>query len=140
MPRGELYINGKDAYTEWGVSMTDAGLSALMTPAANKSPIENKGRLMDGKQVNMAATRTDERTLSLPISLTAPTKSAFFTRYEAFCAELAKGQLNISTKYQPNVLYRTYYISCQQFSQFVREMASFSLRICEPDPTNRQKA
>ena len=33
MPQEELFINGKDAYTTWGISMDDTALSALMTPA-----------------------------------------------------------------------------------------------------------
>lgn len=137
MPQGELFINGKDAYTEWGVSMTDAGLSALMTPAGNKAPVENKSRMKDGKDTDMTATRKDERVMSLPIHLTAPDKTTFFARYAAFCTELDGGTINIRTKYQPTVLYRTYYVSCQQFSEFICEMASFSLRLCEPNPKNR---
>lgn len=137
MPKGELFINGKDAYSEWGLSMTNMGLSALMTPAGNKAPIENKSRLTNGKTVDMSNTVKDERTLSLPIQITAPDTETFFARYDSFCRELAGGTLNIRTKYQPTTLYRTYYVSCQQFTQFIREMASFSLRLCEPDPTNR---
>ena len=40
MPQEELFINGKDAYTTWGISMDDTALSALMTPAPNKEFIE----------------------------------------------------------------------------------------------------
>lgn len=35
--KGELYINGKDAYLTWGISMDDTSLSELMTPPANKA-------------------------------------------------------------------------------------------------------
>lgn len=45
MPQEELFINGKDAYTTWGISMDDTALSALMTPAPNKEFIENKSRM-----------------------------------------------------------------------------------------------
>ena len=48
---GELFINGKDAYTTWGISMDDTSLSALMTPAPNKDLVENKSRLEHGKRV-----------------------------------------------------------------------------------------
>mgnify|MGYP001416335654 CR=1 FL=1 len=40
--KDELYINGKDAYTTWGVSMDDTALSELMTPVSNKTFIELK--------------------------------------------------------------------------------------------------
>lgn len=49
MPQEELFINGKDAYTTWGISMDDTALSALMTPAPNKEFIENKSRMEHGK-------------------------------------------------------------------------------------------
>ena len=41
----ELYINGKDAYTTWGISMDNNALSELMTPSSNKTFIENESRL-----------------------------------------------------------------------------------------------
>jgi hypothetical protein len=49
---GEFYINDKDAYTTWGISMDTSSLSALMTPPPMKEFIENKSRLENGKRVN----------------------------------------------------------------------------------------
>ena len=40
--KDELYLNGKDAYTTWGISMDDTSLSELMTPTSNKVFIENE--------------------------------------------------------------------------------------------------
>lgn len=136
---GELFINGKDAYTEWGVSMDTASLSALMTPAGNKDLPENKSRLEHGKRViiDTSVMKVDERQLTLTINLTAKNEVEFFTRYSSFCKELATGKLNIRTKYQPDVMYRTIYKSCSQFSQFMRGIAHFSLKLEEPNPTDR---
>lgn len=39
--KDELRINGKDAYTTWGISMDNNALSELMTPSSNKTFIEN---------------------------------------------------------------------------------------------------
>lgn len=36
MAAGELYINNKDAYTTWGISMDTSSLSSLMTPPPMK--------------------------------------------------------------------------------------------------------
>lgn len=139
MPQGELYINGKDAYATWGISMDMSSLSALMTPASQKELVENKSRLEHGKRVVTANPKLDERNLTLTINLTAPDEDTFFTRYQSFCEELATGVLNIRTKYQPTVMYRTLYLSCSQFTQFMRGIASFSLKLCEynPSPENR---
>ena len=51
---------------------------------------------------------------------------------------LAKGKFEIKTKYQPNVVYRLVYLSCTQYRQFMQEMAVFSLKVSEPDPTDRE--
>ena len=49
--KDELRINGKDAYTTWGISMDNNALSELMTPSSNKTFIENESRLEHGKRV-----------------------------------------------------------------------------------------
>lgn len=140
MPIGELYINNKDAYDEWGVSMDSSALSALMSPPPMKSYVENKSALTDGKQVLVCATfppKVDERNITLTINLTANNETQFFARYASFCAELEKSTLDIRTKYQPSVIYHTKYVSCSQFTQFMRGMAKFSLKLNEPNPKNR---
>lgn len=134
---GELYINGKDAYTEWGISMDDTSLSALMTPASNKEFIENKSRLEHGKRVTTSNPKVDERTLTLQINLTASDKSQFFARYENFCKVLDTGILEIWTQYQPLIIYRTTYQSCQQFSEFMQGIGKYVLKLNEPNPKNR---
>lgn len=133
----ELYINDKDARQTWGVTMDDTSLSVLMTPAPTKGFIENKSRLEHGKRVIRDNPKVDERDLTLQLNLTANSDTQFFERYESFCAELETGYLEIRTKYQPNVVYRTSYISCQQFSQFMRGIGKFVLKLNEPNPKNR---
>ena len=51
MPAGELTINGKDAYTTWGLSLEETGLSKLMTPAPHKEPVQNKNMAMNGTKI-----------------------------------------------------------------------------------------
>ncbi len=137
MPKGELYINDKDAYTTWGISMDTTSLSSLMTPAPMKEFIENESRIEHGKRVIISNPKLSERSLTITFNLTAKDEAQFFSRYASFCEELAKGVLNIKTSYQPNVVYKTIYLSCNQFSQFMRGLAKFSLRLNEPNPTDR---
>lgn len=134
---GELFINEKDAYTTWGISMDNTSLSALMTPAPIKELIESNSRLQNGKQVTLANIRVADRSLTLQINLTANSEDEFFSRYSSFCEELETGVLNIRTKYQPNVVYRTIYVSCSQFSQFMRGIGKFSIKLNEPNPKDR---
>lgn len=135
MPKGQLYINGKDAFTEWGISLESTALSALLTPAPNKALPENKSRLLDGKTFVEIPRKVDERTVVLPINLIASSEQQFFEHYNSFCEELAKGKLEIKTSFQPGKIYYMEYISCNQFTQFMRGIANFSLKLCEPNPT-----
>lgn len=137
MAAGDFYINNKDAYTTWGISMDTSSLSALMTPAPMKEFIENKSRLEHGKRVITSDPKIDERNISLTFNLTAKSEEQFFSRYNSFCEELATGVLYLRSKYQPNVVYKTIYLSCNQFTQFMRGIAKFSLRLVEPNPTDR---
>lgn len=142
MPHGELkiYLNGTayDAYDTWGVSMDSTALSALMTPAPLKEMIENKVATENGKRVIRTNRPLDERTLTLGINISAPNKTAFLSRYSAFCSQvLAQGRIDLSTVYQPGVVYHLDYLSCQSFGEYRQELGKFSLRVVEPDPSNR---
>ena len=142
MPKGELFINKdaggnwQDAYELWGLSMTDMGLSALMTPAANKDYIVNESRLEHGKRVSTRNAKVKSRDLNLPVHFTAKDRDSFFKAYYEFCGELKKGDIIIKTKYSPDV-YKCVYKSCPQFSQFMQCMAHFTLKLEEPNPTDR---
>ncbi len=73
----ELYINGKEAYTTWGISMDDTSLSSLMTPSSNKPFVEYTSRLLDGKRVMVANPKKDVRNLTLQINLIARDEKQF---------------------------------------------------------------
>lgn len=137
MAAGEFYINNKDAYTTWGISMDTSSLSSLMTPPPMKEFIENKSRLEHGKRVIKSNPKIDERNITLTFNFTAKNEEQFFLRYNSFCEELAIGVLHIKSKYQPDVVYKTIYLSCNQFTQFMRGIAKFSLRLVEPNPADR---
>lgn len=138
MLKGQLYINGMDAYTTWGIFLEETALSALMTPAPNKEFISNKYRSKDGKTVVKHNPRLDERDITITFNMTAKDADTFMANYAKFCEEvLANGELVIRTRFQPNVWYRCIYLSCNQFSQFIQEMAKFSLKLNEPDPSDR---
>lgn len=137
MAKGELFINGVDAYEEYGISLQSSGLSALMTPPQNKEYIENKSRQEHGKRVVVDNHKIDEREITIQFNMKATTKEKFLAQYSKFCQVLAQGKLDISTPYQPNVVYRTIYLSCTQFSEYRLGLAKFALKLNEPNPTNR---
>lgn len=140
MPKGELWINGVDAYMRWGVSLSDTALSALMTPSSNKAYITNKSRLEHGTRVILNDIKVDERSVSISINLTAKDEQDFFNKYNLFCKEvLAGGKIDIKTKYQKGVEYHMVYESCSQFSQFMRGIGKFTLKLTEYNPNNRDE-
>lgn len=138
MLKGQLKINGKDAYTTWGISMDDTSLSALMTPPPVKAYIENNDRAEHGKTIITTSVYVDSRDLNLQLNLTAKNEQEFFNRYASFCDELAKGMLDIESSFQADVVYHCIYISCSQFSQFMRGIGKFSLKLTEPNPNRRK--
>lgn len=152
MPKGQLTINKKDAYTEWGLSMDSSALSALMTPAPIKSLIENNSRLEHGKEVITSYTKTDSdgtktevnivkvdaRDVTTSFNITAKNEAEFLQRYYSFCSELEKGTLDISTSFLPDVVFHTIYVSCTQFSEFALGMGKYILKLIEPNPKNRK--
>lgn len=133
-----MTINSMDAYTQWGISMDSNALSALMTPAAMKERVSNESRLEHGRRVLNIAPRLMQRDLTLTFNLVAESEAQFFARYISFCEELKKGELNIKTSFQPDVTYKCLYVSCTQFSEFMRGIGSFVLKLIEPNPEDRQ--
>lgn len=127
-----------DMFKQWGVSMDSTGLSNLMIPAPLKAMIENEVATENGRRVIRTQRPVDERTLTLGINISAPTKEAFLARYSAFCSQvLYKGKLDLSTRYQQGVFYHLDYLSCQSFGEYSQSLGKFMLRVVEPNPANR---
>lgn len=140
MPRGELIINGYDAFTRWGVSMDNTSLSQLMTPAPLKDMIVNRSRLEDGvrRESPTTARKVDERTLRLGLNMWANTDADFRSRYAAFVSEVLNGgTMEIQVSHVPGVVYRCDYISCQQFGVYRNQLAKLILTVVESNPANR---
>ncbi len=155
MPAGEVYIklhsgitpvnnsvtNGwVDVYKQYGMSLSDTALSALMTPAPNKALVENVSRNQHGKQVvkQVQYVKKDSRDLSLEMHIRAATRSQWLENYNRFCTEILDyGYFEMKHSSQDNVIYRLVYLSCPQFSEFVMQIAKYNLRVNEPNPDNR---
>lgn len=137
---GEVFINDLDAFENWGISFTDKSLSTLMEPEPLKNPVENKSTTRDGKQIRKEAQpKVDERDLTLAVQLYARNRTELFSRLKSFKTELKKRRIVIRTKYEPGVNYRCDYQSCTQYTSFHRGLATFSLKLNEPNPNNRGK-
>lgn len=136
--RERIYINGKDAYKEWGLSLESDGLNALLAPIPMKPFIENKSTQEHGKAIYPVNPRIDERDVQIAINILASSNAQFIERYHSFMIELQKGIFRIHIVYAGiDETFNMVYLSCQQFSQFNMRCAKFLLRLNEPNPANR---
>ncbi len=136
--KGVLFINGVDAYVAWGVGLCEGALAALLTPAPTKTLVVNESRLLNGKQVLEAPRVVADRDVSLTVFLRAAGYQQFAARLEAFMRVLQAGKVELTTCYQPKVVYRLDYLSITQFSQMRGRLGKFIVKFNEPDPTNRK--
>lgn len=136
---GELFINGKDAYDEWGIFMDENSMAQLRTPPSLKPTVSNSSRLLHGAQyVRGQPIKIAERSVTLNLQFTARSDAEFNRKYEAFIQELLTGWLHITTYHQPSVEYKMRYTGCNQYSEFFGGIAKFVLKLSEPDPTDRE--
>lgn len=134
----DIKINGIDAFTEWGINLEDGAISALMNPSPMKEFIVSKNRVSHGSRYVTCNAKFDERELTIPFHLIAKSREEFFTKYNKFCNEvLGKGTFELTSRFIPGAVFRLIYITCNQFRQFDGRLAVFSLKVKEPDPTNR---
>lgn len=132
-----IFINGKNAKTEWGVVTTTNTLSALIAPYSLKERITNESRLEHGKRTDNSNPKVASRELNLEIQMTADNESQFYARHEAFCTELEKGRVDMYLSDRPTVIYHFDYSSCPQYTQFRRGIATLALKVTETNPKDR---
>ena len=136
---GELEIkvgNGswRDAYTQWGLSLEDEGLSRLITPRPHKQPVTNKNVTAAGASVIEATIGyEDERTLTLPMHITAPDKATFWSRYHSFVSDVLSQReiVYLRSNYFKSgntfIVFSLIYQDVQNFTEFMQEMAKFDV-------------
>lgn len=137
MPAGELEINLYDAYTKWGLSLEDGALDALMTIPPAKEYITNESRLENGTRISSPSPNVGQRDITIEVHMRASSTSDFLTHLDDFMSVLRQGQVNIRTRRQRTTCYKCKYVSCPQFNQIDRRIAKFTLKLVEPNPTDR---
>lgn len=135
---GDLFINGQDAYTTWGFGLENGGVSALLTPPPLKSFVTNSSRLEHGSRVVCSNPKMDEREVTLTVHFSAESLTDFFTKYSALMTILKAGSVTFELpKIQEGVVYHLLYQSCSQLRQLNQGIALFTLKMLEPNPSNR---
>lgn len=137
----ECYINGVSSLT-YGLHLDETALAVLMTPAPNKDDISNTSRAEHGTRVikDAETVRKDKRSISLKVAVFAQSKAEFYEKYSRFCTDvLDKGEIDIETIYQPGVIYKCRYKSCEPLTYYNGRLGKFTLSLIEPNPKDRTK-
>ena len=96
--KGELIINGKDAWDELGVNMGSNFLDEIDGFNEMKDFIENESRLEHGKRVITTNAKVSSRELTLQFTITGNSEKDYRTKKKDFQAELEKGSVKIDRK------------------------------------------
>lgn len=141
MPRGtlSLLIDNRfyDARATWGLSLSDGGVSTLLSMPSVKERISNASRLENGKRIVDAPVQFDSREITLAMHIIAPNFNTFLTNYRDFVRKIALTQEPILLTY---VIYgvalrfRLRYKSCTQFGVYDGTLAKFAVRFDEEKP------
>lgn len=137
--KGELLINGKDAWTTWGVCMGDGFLDSIDAPLPMKDYIENESRLEHGKRVITDNAKLDSRELTLAFTITGSSENDYKEKKKAFQTELVQGEMTVKVPALGNEVYKLVYLgkNISYGLSLGRCFGKFSAKFEEPNPTNR---
>lgn len=89
---GDLLINGKDAYSTWGVRIGEKFLDTIGASSPLKEFIESKSRLEHGKRVIMNDPKLDERDITLTFTIEGKSKSDYQSKKKRFMKSFTKAR------------------------------------------------
>ncbi len=137
--KGELLINGKDAWTTWGVCMGEGFLDSIDAPVPMKDYIENESRLEHGKRIITENAKVDSRNFTLEFTIMGSTESDYRAKKKAFESELYKGPITVQIPKLNSEVYRLVYLgkSISYGLSLNRCFGKFSAKFEEPNPANR---
>lgn len=136
---GELYINGKDAWTEWGVNMGEGFLDAIDGFAPMKDYIENDSRLEHGKRVLVVDPKVASREVTLHFTIRGMSQTDFRAKRIAFEEELRKGRVEVKVPELGEQVYHLIYLgkSVTYGLNISRTFSTLSAKFDEPNPMER---
>lgn len=138
---GDLIINGKDAWTTWGVCMGDGFLDAIDGFNEMKDYIEDESRLEHGKRMITDNAKVASREITLQFTIQGSSENDYRTKKKAFQTELERGTVNIKIPAIGTELYRLVYIgkNVSYGLSLDRCFGKVSSKFCEPNPMDRSE-
>lgn len=138
---GDLIINGKDAWTTWGVCMGDGFLDAIDGFNEMKDYIEDESRLEHGKRIITDNAKVASREITLQFTIQGSSENDYRTKKKAFQTELERGTVNIKIPALGTELYRLVYLgkNVSYGLSLDRCFGKVSSKFCEPNPMDRSE-
>lgn len=148
MPRGTCTIYNWDSTydlkEDFGISLSDGAIGALLAPPAAKERVNNESRLEDGKRIDIYTdTHFQAREFTLEMHLIADTFEQYMSRWRAFLAAITatgQGVRLTYTIYGQSIQFNLQYLSCTQFAVYNGQLGKFAVRFIERQPNNGQQA
>lgn len=138
---GDLLINGKDAWTTWGVRMGDDFLNVIDGFNEMKDYIENESRLEHGKRMITDNAKVASREITLQFTIEGSSEGDYRSKKKAFQTELEKGAVNIKVPALGDEVYKLVYLgkSISYGLSSDRCFCKISSKFCEPNPMDRDE-
>lgn len=136
---GDIFINSKDAYSTWGVSMGDGFIDAIDGFNELKGFIENESRLENGKRVIAANPKIAARQLSLQFTIRGDSEANYRVKKKNFQKELEKGLVTIKIPSLGEEVYKLVYTgkNIAYGMSLNRRFGKVSMKFEEPNPADR---
>ena len=138
--KGQLIINGLDAFATWGVSMGDNFIDNIEAPLSVKDYVTNESRLEHGKRVitDPSIIKIASRDVTLQFHICGTTVEDYMEKKKEFQSVLYSGVANIQIPSRGTEVYHRIYLGRQvSFSQTATE-GKLSAKFEEPNPNNRE--
>lgn len=147
MPTGTCLIRQRSGssttniYTEFGASLSNGALSALLAWPEVKERISNESRLEDGKRIdNTAPVHYQSRTITLEMHIIASSFDDFLTKERAFMHFLSDDPKGIRLElygvygltFDNRLVFNLKYLSCTQYGVYNGTLGKFAVRFIEP--------
>ena len=137
--KGDLFINGKDAWETWGVNMGEDFLDAIDGFAPMKDYIENESRLEDGKRIVKMTPKVASRDMTLHFTIKGNSQQDYRSKRAAFEEELRAGFIDVNVPVLGAQVYHLIYLgkSVSYAMNIARTFSTISAKFEEPNPADR---
>ena len=124
----------------FGVTLVRGWREALLTPPPVKSYISNSNRKQDGINALTAPEfcKKDKRDVELPFYIEGSNEEEYLSNLSDFFEKIAySGEISLKVP-QLRTVYKLVYTSCSKFGDYGLKRGTFTLKMTENNPGNRE--